>query len=482
MQDFGPETSGVHRCHWLMSDAPPNPDCPGCQTLVRRVERLERRIEDLEALLRRSSSNSSKPPSSDSPGQRAERPSKPPSGKKPGGQPGHEAHLRRPLPAEQVTRRERRNPSRCRRCAASLEAAEELDPLRHQVVEIPRIVPDVTEYILGRRRCGCCNTITTARLPVGVPQGMCGPRLSALIVLLTGDYHLSRRKAAALLGDVLGVKLALGSVSNIESRMSAALEGAHTEALARVRRAQVKHLDATGWLQSNEPRSLWTFASRLATAFVITANAKTETVRALVGKMRGTLVTDRAPQFGFWAMDQRQICWAHLARKFVAFAESPRPEVQRLGEALLLLSQVHLVEWHRVRDGEEAREHLQELIARLEPLFVGHLERGVNLRVREVSGACENLLAHRDALFTYAFVAGVPPTNNHAERELRSFVMWRKQTAGSRSERGDRYAERVMTTVHTLRKQGRQVLSYLEQVYVAALRGTPIPALILDDP
>jgi len=465
-----------------MSDAPPNPACPGCQTLLRRVERLERRIEDLEALLRRSSSNSSKPPSSDSPGQRADRPSKPPSGKKPGGQPGHEAHLRAPLPAEQVTRHERRDPHRCRRCAASLETAEELEPMHHQVVEIPRIVPDVTEYILGRRRCKICNTLTTARLPVGVPHGMCGPRLSALIVLLTGDYHLSRRKTAALLGDVLGVKLALGSVSNLERRMSVALKGAHAEALARVRQAQVKHLDATGWLQSSEPRSLWTFASRLATAFVITVSATTETVRALVGKMRGTLVTDRASQFGFWAMEQRQICWAHLVRRFAAFAESPRPEVQRLGESLLLLSQVHLVAWHRVRDGKETRERLQELIARLEPLFVGHLERGVNLRVREVSGACKNLLAHQDALFTYAFVAGVPPTNNHAERELRSFVMWRKQTAGSRSERGDRFAERVMTTVHTLRKQGRHVLSYLEQVYAATLRGKPIPALILDDP
>ena len=60
--------------------------------------------------------------------------------------------------------------------------------------------------------------------------------------------------------------------------------------------------------------------------------------------------------------------------------------------------------------------------------------------------------------------------------------MWRKQTAGSRSERGDRFAEHVMTTVHTLRKQGRHALSFLEQVYVATLCGKPIPALILDDP
>src|SRR5439155_7611991 len=105
----------------------------------KRVARLERRIAELEERLGRNSSNSSRPPSSDSPGDRAERPSRPGSGKKPGGQPGHEAHLRALLPKEQVTRHERRDPTRCRQCAASLARAEELEPLRHQVVEIPRI-------------------------------------------------------------------------------------------------------------------------------------------------------------------------------------------------------------------------------------------------------------------------------------------------------------------------------------------------------
>jgi transposase len=390
--------------------------------------------------------------------------------------------MRQLLPAEQVTRHERRDPTRCRRCSASLTKAKALEPIRHQVVEIPKIVPDVTEYVLGRRVCDQCGTSTTARLPRGVPQGMCGPRLSALIVLLTGVYHLSRRNTAALLDDVLGMKVALGSVSNVERRVSDALEDAHAEALACVRRARVKHLDATSWSQSGEPRSLWTYASRLATAFVITASATADSVRALVGQVRGTLVTDRGSQFGFWAMEKRQICWAHLVRRFAAFAESTHPEVRRLGEALLLLSQAQLAEWHRVRDGVQTRAGFQQFIGRLEPIFLGHLERGTKLRVRGVSGACANLLAHQDALFTYAFVPGVPPTNNHAERELRGFVMWRKQTAGTRSERGDLFAERMMTAVHTLRKQGQHVLTYLEKACVAALRGDPTPALMPDGP
>lgn len=271
-----------------MGEAAPNPECPGCQALLRRVAHLEREVDKLTALVQelkarldQNSSNSNRPPSSDSPSQRGERPARPPSSRKPGGQPGHEAHMRALLPADQVTRHERCDPKRCRRCAAFLSSARVLEPLRHQVVEIPEIVPDVTEYVLGRRRCRFCNTVTTSLLPEGVPQGMCGPRLSSLIVLLTGVYHLSRRNAAALLQDVLGVKLSLGSVSNVEGRMTAVLGPAHAEALSCVRAAPVKHLDATSWSRAGEASSLWTFARRLATAFVITAGATAETVQAL---------------------------------------------------------------------------------------------------------------------------------------------------------------------------------------------------------
>ena len=186
--------------------------------------------------------------------------------------------------------------------------AQELEPLRHQVVEIPRVVPDVTEYVLGRRRCEVCNTVTTAHLPRGVPLGMCGPRLSSLIVLLTGVYHLSRRNAAALLQDVLGVELSLGSVSNVEGKMTVVLGAAHEEALTCVRRARVKHLDATSWSRAGEACSLWTFASRLATAFMITAGATAETVKSVVGGLHGTLVSDRGSQFGFWALGGHLKC------------------------------------------------------------------------------------------------------------------------------------------------------------------------------
>jgi len=106
------------------------------------------------------------------------------------------------------------------------------------------------------------------------------------------------------------------------------------------------------------------------------------------------------------------------------------------------------------------------------------LADGVALGLTGVSGSCKDMLVHRAALWTFARVAGIDPTNNHAERELRAFVLWRRKSFGSQSERGCRFAERVMTVVHTLRKQNRHVLPFLVTACEAALGRAPMPSLL----
>jgi transposase len=443
-----------------------------------QVRELMKRIEKLERELGRSSRNSSQPPSADAPKDRAERPSRPAGIRKPGGQPGHEARSRELVPEEQVTETFEYFPSRCLDCGERLPQIRDNEPVRHQVVELPEIAPEVTEHRLHRVRCGC-GRVSCATLPVGVPSGMCGPRLMAFVALLTGYFHVSRRQAAVLLDDVLHVRLSLGTVSRVEERVSEVLAAPAQEAHDQVLSARVKHVDATTWRQSGQYRALWTIATRAATVFLITANAKMPTVQKLLHRLRGFLSTDRGSQFGFWAMHMRQICWAHLLRRFVAFSEERQPEVARLGEALVLLTRSMFHEWHRVRDGTRSRAEFQCYSQKLRAVIETLLERGVSLGVTGVSGSCADILAHREALWTFADKLGIEPTNNEAERALRGFVLWRKKSFGSQSERGNRFAERIMTVTHTLRKQDRHVLSFLTDVCSAAIENRPIPSLIV---
>jgi transposase len=109
--------------------------------------------------------------------------------------------------------------------------------------------------------------------------------------------------------------------------------------------------------------------------------------------------------------------------------------------------------------------------------FEDLLERATHADIARFSGACANMLKHKAALWTFVDILGVDPTNNHAERELRAFVLWRRRSFGTQSERGNLFAERIMTIAHTARKQDRDVLTLLTDCVTAQEAGGQMPSL-----
>ncbi len=153
-----------------------------------QITALQTRIRELEARLSQNSSNSSRPPFTDPPRAPA-RPKAPPTGRKRGGQPGHRGACRALLAVEQVDRVVVAVPEVCWRCwepLTSPEALRQPPPSRHQVVELLPLAVQVTEYQMAVRRCAACGHWTRASLPAGVPRRPFGPRLTAVITLLSG--------------------------------------------------------------------------------------------------------------------------------------------------------------------------------------------------------------------------------------------------------------------------------------------------------
>src|ERR687886_2325969 len=106
------------------------------------------------------------------------------------------------------------------------------------------------------------------------------------------------------------------------------------------------------------------------------------------------------------------------------------------------------------------------------------LRRGQENPDRKAAGLCRELRKWWSALWTFARVDGVEPTNNGAERALRPVVLWRKGSFGSDGEAGSRFAERLLTVVASCRKQGRPLLDFLVTAGEAALRSCPPPSLL----
>jgi transposase len=443
--------------------------------LERKVDELMKMVQALKEQLERNSSNSGKPPSSDSPGQRAARHGKGATGGKRGGQPGHTGSKRGLVPPEEVTETKPLFPAECENCFAALPQVPNAKPQLFQTVELPPLKPHVTQYERHCVSCPKCRHKTWASTD-SIPTTPFGPRLSAVIGLLTGIYHLSRRSAVSLVGDVLGIHLSLGAVSTIEGRVSEAVKAPVDEAWAKLDEALVKHTDGTSWFQAGVMMSLWTIATSMATVFKILVNGQASTLAPLFGKQLGILVSDRGTQLKFWAMDRRQICWAHLLRKAISFSERDGPS-GAMGRELLDCIAILFTYWHQLRAGELSRAQFRTLVAPVRLQVEAVLERARQSKLRHVSGSCADILTHRAALWTFVEVEGVEPTNNHAERELRAFVLWRKRSFGTQSNRGNLFAERLMTVAHTARKQHKNVLEFLTACCIAARNGSQPPSL-----
>jgi transposase len=284
-----------------------------------------------------------------------------------------------------------------------------------------------------------------------------------------------------VLGDVFGLDISLGALSEAEANVSSAVAPAVEEARVDALAAHVKHLDATTWRQAGAYKALWVMATATVTVFTVAADASRETLRAWITRVRGVLVTDRGSQFGFWAMTRRQICWAHLIRKFVEFSERTG-RAGEIGRELLLWSRLLIHSYHRVRDGTRPRTELQRLALGLRVTLERLLEEGRDLSIRGISGSCRDILEHRDALWRFIDDPAVEPTNNHAEREVRGLVTWRKSSFGSQSDRGNTFAANLKSVIQTCRKQRRNVLTYLRSAVHAALHHQPAPSLLRPAP
>jgi transposase len=448
--------------------------------MAAKLAKAEAEIVELKARLSKNSQNSSKPPSSDLPGNRPLK-AKAKRGKrrKRGGQPGHVARFA--AEPEKVDRVEQYLPTTCEHCQADLaDGTLTGSVINHYVYELPEIRPIVTDHQCLDVQCAVCGLVTPATLPPGVPTGQYGPSVQAMTGLFRGELRQSVRQTSAVMTDVLHVPMSTGMVAKTQEQVSRALAAPFDEAFEHARRSDRAHADETGWREDKKKAWLWVSVTAFVTVFLVRVSRGAKAAKDLLGeRFAGILTTDRWASYNWVDAARRQLCWSHLKRDFKSFLDYG-PEAEHLGERLLAERRKLFRLWYRVRDGTMSRAQLQRSSRPVRRRILSLLEEGKGLSSTKVSGMCREMLKLKAAFFTFIDVERIEPTNNAAERAVRFAVLMRKGCFGSDSARGSRFIERFLTARATLRGQKRDLYGFLKDACTAVLHGTPAPSLLPD--
>jgi transposase len=407
----------------------------------RLIAELTARVEQLERQVRRDSSTSSKPPSSDSPYEKKprdrslrERGKRRP-GKQPGG-PGTTMRL-----VDDPDERLEFPPAECRGCGAGLAGEEVSAQRRHQVTDIaPAPEPRVTEYVAQAKQCPCCGTVTEGELPARVrARASYGPEASAQAANLVAGHYIPVHRATLLLCQLAGLRVSTGWMAGIRGKAAALVEGSGFMERVRelLRSAAAVHADETPARADGGMR----YVHLACTAYLTHMHTGDRSAPAIdaggvLPGYAGVIVRDGYAGYGHLTGALHAWCGAHLLRDLKDLYDFEPGKQDRASRMAALLVEARNAARDARRDGKTTLDAavLDDMVARYRELAVSGLAANVYRRTPTAKDArriARRFLAFENMILRFATRPDLDIfTNNEAERTIRPVKVQQRSSGG----------------------------------------------------
>jgi len=462
------------------------------QTIAELLERI--------AVLEKNSGNSSKPQSSDIVKPPKDKPADDPKTKrkikrKQGAQQGHKQNLRKPIAPELIDEIVKLELTKCPDCGHQLDLADTAPKITQiELIEKPFFVTEYQQLMYWCRHCKCYHYVA---LPNEVEKsGLFGPKMIALTAYLKGRCHVSYRTLQEYFRDVVGVDVSTGFLVKQVKKTSAALKSPYEELAEFLKRQSHLHIDETSFKKNGKLQWAWCFVAEFFTFFKIDVSRGSQVLKATLGEdFPGSISSDFFSAYLKYKKETEtffQFCWAHLIReiKFLATLD----DTKAYGKRLLKYVKKMFATIHR--QGELTEIGFKRLMNAHKKAIQKTVRRFVPEHNKAIAIA-ERFEKHGESYFLFIDESwqkdGKPcdpqkkrehrdpqigPTNNVAEREIRTLIMDRLVTQSVRSDMGNEWHERFWTTLATCRRQGRNVMTFLKDAIFCFLHGLSPPTLL----
>ena len=409
--------------------------------LTAQAGRLAARVEDLERQVRRDSSTSSRPPSSDSPykkknGDRSlrERGKRRP-GKQPG-DPGTTMNL-----VDDPDERFEFPPAACCGCGAGLAGEPVTAQRRHQVTDIaPAPAPKVTEYVAQAKECPGCGTVTGGELPAYVrARASFGPETCAQAANLTAGHHIPVYRATLLLCQLAGIAVSTGWMAGIRGRAAALVEAGGFTARVRelLKAAPAVHADETPARAAGGTRYLHLACTRYLTC-MHTGDRSADAIDAggVLPGYGGVIVRDGYAGYGHLADALHAWCGVHLLRDLKGLYDFEPSKQEWASRMAGLLIEARDAASAARQAGQSALDAavLGDLVTRYRELAAAGLAASLYRRTATAKDArrlARRFLSFEDMILRFATRPDLDIfSNNEAERTIRPVKVQQRSSGG----------------------------------------------------
>jgi transposase len=453
---------------------------------VVEIERLTRRIAELEERLNQGSKNSSLPPSADSPRQRAEATKtradrraevkaqrRGDVERRRGKQPGAQGqNLPMTAVPDVIVEHE---PTSCWSCGDDLRATEREGFERRQVFDTPHPVVVATEHRSVKKRCGGCATLNAGAFPreATAPTSY-GPNVRAAALYLLFGQFLSVQRTAEAMSAMLGAEVSTGFVASLAAEAASGLGGFTDAVVHRLRSCALVHADET----SDQVRTdKWWFHvvsnEHYTHLFASPTRGKDAPDEAgVLGDFEGVMVHDRLAMYFKYDKATHAICLAHVLRELEPIGI--RWDQGWANDMAALLKEMNNAAHDARARGATALapQLLKGFLARYDTIVENGLSVNPAPRHRDrdyLERKSFNLVTALETLkpeaTRFATDLRVPMTNNLAERDLRMQKIHSKISSCFQSEAGARNFAVIRSYLSTARKHRMNALHALAMVF-----------------
>lgn len=372
----------------------------------------------------------------------------------------------------------------------SAYTAYEVADLVYGDPETPGVKLTNTKHLFYEAVCGCGHHNRAA--PSRISQNgdwegvtltewrLAGPALASLIIYLSMEMRISRRKVRLFFLDLFGLELSVGTIQNTIIESAAAFAPLEKEMVNDLLEETLIHADETPHPEHGENLWLWCFITS-ATALFYVGYRTSEIFQILTeGGYDGWLMSDGYRVYRHFK--KRLRCWAHLIRKARGLRESLSSVERGYGKQILAIMEDELMRAvYEARKGNLNSAHHSIVEAHRESLDIlkalcEKMARSTLKKTRELG---KEFLNDWDAIFRVLELPMLPLTNNEAEQRLRHWVLLRRISQGTRSAQGSRALALLASVITTCRLRLTSPLHYLRDVIKMRRSGGPAPPLPL---